>query len=141
MKIPTRRRRYGLKFDLTPMNDIVFLLIIFLVASPHFTSSDAEDKVELTKIPEEKSDTSQTERRLEITVNRDGEFRIGNTPATLEAIRNRIAAEGQQLTETKAGFEVRLRVDKHTRYAVIEPILAACARAGITDVKYAVRPE
>lgn len=137
MRIPTRRRRYGLRFDLTAMNDIVFLLIIFLVASPHFTSSETKEEIDLARVPAEESESSENERRLEVSIRRNGEFRIGNQTVSKAEIQKRINTAG------KAGgdFEMRLRVDRKTKFSTIEPILIECAKSNIRDVKFAVLPE
>ncbi len=137
MRIPTRRRSYGLRFDLTPMNDIVFLLIIFLVASPHFTSSETREEINLARVSTEEGDKSDNERRLEVTVRRNGEFRIGNQTISTAEIQKRINAAGK----SGGNFEMRLRVDQKTKFSTIQPILIECARSNISDVKFAVLPE
>ncbi|GAB4135665.1 MAG: biopolymer transporter ExbD [Planctomycetaceae bacterium] len=142
MRIPTRARRYGLRFDLTPLNDIVFLLIIFLVASPHFTSQEeAGDPVELAKIPKSESDPSETDRRLEITVRENGDVRIGNRTVTPQELQQQIQQAGNRQSQQADSLEVRLRLDSRTTYDKVEPILLECAKAKITDVKFAVLPE
>lgn len=137
MRIPTRRRRYGLRFDLTPLNDIVFLLIIFLVASPHFTSSEEKDEVDLARVAAAGDDDSDTDRRLEVTIRPNGELRVGSAPIAVAELRQRIQTAGK----SRAGFEVRLRADRRTKFSTVEPILIECAKSGITDVKFAVLPE
>lgn len=47
MRVPTRRRDTGLKFDITPLIDIVFNLVIFFLVATHFVSSEARETVDL----------------------------------------------------------------------------------------------
>ncbi len=150
MRIPTRRRRYGLRFDLTAMNDIIFLLIILLIAAEHFTASaddetvipdDVPREVELAKVPKTKTATSQAKRRLEITVHRDGKLQIGSNTVTMAEIDQRIEEAGEIVRKEKSSFELRLRVDTHATYSQVEPLLITCARAGIVDLKFAVLSE
>jgi biopolymer transport protein ExbD len=140
MKVPTRRRQYGLKFDLTPLNDIVFLLIIFLVASPHFKASDAKDEVALPKVDIGRGAETEAERRLEITVTRDGEWRIAGQPLSPDELRRRIRAAADRFRNTPGNYELRLRCDERATWGQVEPIVKMCVEAGITDVKYAVLP-
>ncbi len=140
MKIPSRGRQYGLRFDLTPLNDIVFLLIIFLVASPHFKPSDAKDDVELAKVDVNQGDESQSERRLEITVTRSGEASIAGKPVSPEQLRQAIRGAGDKKRRSGGNFEVRLRLDRKSNCGQFKPILQACVEAGIVDIKFAVLP-
>ena len=140
MKVPTRRRQYGLRFDLTPMNDIVFLLIIFLVVSPHFKSSEAQDEVELQKVEINRGEETDSERRLEITVTHTGETRIGGRAVSPEELRQKIQEAGDRYRNSRGKFELRLRCDKRANYGQVEPIIRQCVEVGIVNIKYAVLP-
>ncbi len=119
------------------MNDIVFLLIIFLVASPHFSSSEKKEKIDLARVAMEDSEKPDNERCLEISIRRDGEMRIGEKAIPVAEIQRMIVAAGKM----GSGFEIRLRVDQKTKFSTIEPLLIECARSNISDVKFAVLPE
>jgi len=49
MKIPGRVRGAGLKFNLTPMIDVVFNLIIFFLVASHYSRSEAVVDLELPR--------------------------------------------------------------------------------------------
>jgi len=140
MRIPVRRRQYGLKFDLTPLNDIVFLLIIFLVASPHFKSTETKDEIELAQVDINQGAESESERRLEITVTKTGEWRINGKPVAPDEMRRRINEAGNRYRNQKGRFELRLRCDRRATYGQVKPIVRMCVQAGIVDIKYAVLP-
>ena len=40
-----------------------------------------------------------------------------------------------------AAYEVRIRGDRRVPFHVVEPLMIACAQAGITRIGYAVLPE
>jgi len=141
MRIPKRRREYGLRVNLTPLNDIVFLLIIFLVASPHFKPSEQKTDVELPLVALHRDETSRTERRLEVTVTQTAEFLVGGEPISREDLKRRIRQAGAQNRQIPGLFELRIRTDRRAEYGVIEPILKTCAKAGITDIKFAALPQ
>jgi biopolymer transport protein ExbD len=47
-----------------------------------------------------------------------------------------------RLSDVGPGLQVRIRSDRSAPYQFVEPIMLACARAGIWDVSFAVyRPE
>jgi biopolymer transport protein ExbD len=140
MRVPTRRRQYGLKFDLTPLNDIVFLLIIFLVASPHFRASDSKDKVSLAEVDLGRGAETAAERRLEITVTRNGEWRIAGKTLSPDQLRQRILAAADRFRNSPGNYELRLRCDERATWGQVEPIVQMCVEAGILDIKYAVLP-
>ncbi|MFQ5734560.1 MAG: ExbD/TolR family protein [Planctomycetaceae bacterium] len=138
MKVPARRRQYGLRIDLTPLNDIVFLLIIFLVASPHFKPADAKDEVDIPTVDVNRGAVSDSERRLEVTVTRSGGILIGGKSVTLPELKRRISEAGRKY---RGRFELRLRCDRRATYGQTRPIRDACVAAGIYDIKYAVLPD
>jgi biopolymer transport protein ExbD len=142
MKIPVRRRGYGLRFDLTPLNDIVFLLIIFLVASPHFTSQEeSADTVDLAKLSMRDGDASESDRRIEVTVHSNDEIRMSNKIISQETYRQRIHAAGEKMRDQNQTLEIRFRIDAGATFKIVEPLLIECAKAKITDIKFAVLPE
>lgn len=140
MRIPSRRRQYGLRFDLTPLNDIVFLLIIFLVASPHFRPTEVQDDVTLPKVDVNQGDKSQATRRLEVTLLRSGEMRIGGAPVSRDELREEIRQAGVRYRQSGGEFELRLRADTDAVWGMAEPLIKMCVAAGIKDIKFAVLP-
>ena len=138
MRVPAHRRQYGLRFDLTPLNDIVFLLIIFLVASPHFKPSDEMDKVDLPKVDVNRGEKSKSDRRLEVSLLRTGEIRIDGKTVPMKELKLRILDAGRKYRGT---FELRLRCDRLCTSGQKKPIINACVEAGVTDIKYAVLPD
>jgi biopolymer transport protein ExbD len=140
MRVPTRRRQYGLKFDLTSLNDMVFLLIIFLIAAPHFRPSDAKDEVALPRVDINRGAETEAERRLEITVTRDGEWRIAGQMMSPDKLRTHIRAAADRYRSSPGKYELRLRCDERAKWGQVEPIVQMCVEAGFTDIKYAVLP-
>lgn len=141
MRVPSRQRSYGLRFDLTPLNDIVFLLIIFLVASPHFKPTDVQGDVKLPNVNLEKTEESRAERRLEITFLKTGEIRIGGKAVDTTEIRKRLREEAYQYRANPAAVEIRIRADKEGTFGAVKQVLTLCVQAGITNIKFAVLPQ
>jgi biopolymer transport protein ExbD len=140
MRVPTRGRQYGLRFDLTALNDMVFLLIIFLIAAPHFRPSDSKDEVSLPQVDVNRGAATEAERRLEITITRDGEWRVAGRTMSPDELRRHIRAAADRYRNSPGKYELRLRCDERSTWGEVEPIVQMCVEAGITDVKYAVLP-
>ena len=141
MKLPSRQRQYGLRVNLMPLNDIVFLLIIFLVAAPHFKPTDRVEDIELSKVEINRGAESVAERRMEVTVTRDGQIKLLGKPLTLPQLDAELKNFGSRYQMSPERFELRIRSDRRVKFRVLRPILLRSVRAGITNIKLAVLPE
>lgn len=135
MRIPTRRRTTGISFNITPLIDIVFLLIIFFLVSTHFVQSETLSPVDLPSARKVTDDPDANPRRLVITINSQNRVTVANRPVELAEIEHMIS-EGR--AQHGLGFEIRIRGDRSVPYEAIEPILIGCAKAGVSQVRFAV---
>ena len=129
-------RRYG--FNMTPMIDVVFLLIIFFLVSSHLARQETQMELDLPIAESGKEDTDQTTPRLTINVKPDGTMWLAGRTVTreqlVERLRDARSNKGDDL-------QVRVRGSRSTAYANVEPIMLACTRAGVWNVDYAVYVE
>jgi biopolymer transport protein ExbD len=137
MRLPTRPRQRGLNFDITPLIDVVFNLIIFFLAASHLASSESVEPVDLPHAKQTEDERDQNPRRLVITITAAGQLRVAGREVNLQQIEQMILA-GQ--TDHAADFEVRIRSDERVPYRDVEPILLACARFGVRRIGFAVSP-
>ena len=139
MRAPLRKRETGVSLNLTPLIDIVFLLVIFFLVASHAARTESTEPVDLPLIGAAADDTTEVPRRLVVTVTSDESFHVGGRPISLAQVEDLIedAAAGGQGRD----YEVRIRGDRRVAYRVVEPLMVACARSGITRVGYAVLPE
>ncbi|HMP80720.1 MAG TPA: biopolymer transporter ExbD [Pirellulaceae bacterium] len=135
MKTPRYRPRRHYGMNMTPMIDVVFLLIIFFLVSSHLARQEARMELSLPVAKSGSDDTDFETPRLTINVQQDGSWWLsGRTlePAKLlDALRQFRQQHGEQI-------EVRIRGSRLTEYRHVEPIMLACTRAGIWNVSYAV---
>ena len=140
MRIPTRAVTGGVGFNMTPLIDVVFLLIIFFLLSSHLARQETQLPLPLPAAASGQSEIAPDRPRVTINVLADGTLLVaGRTVVAADLaglLRERLAQHGGAL-------EVRIRSDRGAAYRFIEPVLLACARAGIWNVAYAVgrRPE
>ena len=138
MKVPVRPRQFGLSFNITPLIDIVFLLVIFFLVASHVARSESTEPVALPTASQGRDDVESLPDRLVVTVTADHRLHVAGQVVTLQDIERVLS---QRENTTRAGqYEVRIRGDQRVPFRVVEPIMLACARAGITRVGYAVLP-
>lgn len=131
MKLP-RRSRTPLVFNITPLIDIVFNIMIFFLVTAHFVRSQETDPVDLPEATQVVEDEPGPQR-LVLTVLPDHTFRVSGRDATLDDIEFMLDQSADE-----EDFEVQLRADRNVPYRVVEPILLACAERGIQDFGFRV---
>jgi len=139
VKVPTNLRTGSLGFNMTPMIDVVFLLIIFFLVSSHLAKRESQLELPLPTAKSGQQSRNENVPRLTVNVLRDGTLllagRTVNPSQLAEWLRRKLDEVGTHL-------QVRIRGDRATAYRFVEPIMLACARVGIWDVAFAVyRPE
>lgn len=136
MKIPGSSRRQALQFNITPLIDIVFLLIIFFLVASHFVRSENLEAVELPNALTAAKDLDAVPNRLTITVLADDSLIVGGNPIMPDDLPTLLITLTED--ELKRIPEVRIRADKTVKWKTIEPIMLRCAELGISNVKTAV---
>src|SRR5436190_14847949 len=135
MRVPTRAVTSEVGFNMTPMIDVVFQLIIFFLLSSHLAKQETQLPLPLPAADSGKAEAADTRPRLTVNVLADGTLLVANRPIgsddLVSLLRDRRATHGDEL-------EVRIRGDRSVLYSRVEPVLLACVRAGIWNVAYAV---
>jgi biopolymer transport protein ExbD len=132
MKLPARPRG-GLAFNLTPLIDIVFNIMIFFLLTAHFTRSAESETVDLPTATQT-SDDEQAVRRLVITIHEDGSLHVAGQPATADGVETALV----ELLSGDRNVQVQIRSDKDVPYGTVEPLLLMCAQHGVQDVGFKV---
>ncbi|MFV2068934.1 MAG: ExbD/TolR family protein [Pirellulales bacterium] len=120
--------------NLTPMIDVVFLLIIFFMVATRFTEIEKNIQLHLPQVPGATAMTSPPRNRV-VQVYQDGSLTIDRQPITIDALAS-------QLTEARREYPqlgVVIRGDAGVRYQHVAEVLAACNRAGIAELGVSVR--
>ncbi len=125
------------EINMTPMIDIVFLLIIFFMVGPRFTElSEAERNIELN-VPEVQQVGALTSppKKRQINVFQNGHVTLDNEPVSLTQLETELINGKRQF----AGLGVIVRGDAAAVYQHIADVLAVCRTAGIADLGISVR--
>ena len=139
MRVPSNLSRPGLGFNMTPMIDVVFLLIIFFLVSSHLAKQEAQLPLPLPVAGSGQDPLDEQSPRVTVNVRADGTLLLAGKPVAAGRLRQRLEAA---MDRAGRDVEVRIRGDRSVAYRSVEPILLACARAGLWNVTFAViRPE
>jgi len=119
------------EIDLTPMIDVVFLLIVFFMTVANMITAEkipVEMPVAIhSVIPEEFGG------RNTITVTEDGSIFAGTLATDLDGLEAILDAELQRDPKLK----VYIRADRFTEHQFINDVMETCAAVGIFNVIFA----
>jgi len=120
------------QLNLTPMIDIVFLLIIFFMVGAQFTQQERAYDIELPRTSDVQPLTGRPDE-IVINVAGDGELRIGQQLVTREELETELVAARENFEDQA----VVIRGEGQGRYEYVMAALSACHRARIRNVKLA----
>jgi len=135
MKIPRRDTHGAVGFDMTPMIDIVFQLIIFFLLTNNMVTQESHVKLSLPVASSGEEDVDDEAPRVTINVQADGQVSLGTGVVNMAELTQRL---GEKLASAGQGLEVRIRSDRRVPYRVVEPIMLACTKVGVWNVTFAV---
>lgn len=133
MRLPTRSAPPA-EASLTPMIDVVFLLIIFFLVSSHLARRENHLPVELP-VASTAPPPDPDHRPLVVTVGADASISVSGKTVPSDSLAPIFAAWTQRADVTPA---LRIRADGGAAYADVEPILRAAANSGLTNASIAV---
>lgn len=129
MSVRIDKGRFSGGLELTPMIDVVFLLMIFFLVASKLDEADRSLDVVLPQAAAAKPLTSQP-REFIINIDRAGNYYAGAQQVPLEELqlllRQSAADEPQRQT-------VILRADEETAHKFVVAAMDACVQAGIED--------
>ena len=125
-------------FDLTPMIDVLLLLIIFFVLSAQFAQA-VRKALPLPTEPGEKASEAGPQT-LMIDIDRAGEMSTGGTRMDLEGLKVTLRSHVKQLGGPEH-VETVVRADKDASAAHLNKVARALSEAGIRNWKLATAGE
>ncbi len=115
-------------FDLTPMIDIVMLLIVFFTLTSQFGRSDLAP----LDLPQERGEAADQQAPLTIFLDlaKDGTLSQSGRPIDMETLAAQIAAGGRDATGGPKS-DLVLRADRRTPAVHVNRVAAALTKAGV----------
>jgi biopolymer transport protein ExbD len=137
MQIPSSIHRRSVGANMTPMIDVVFLLIIFFLVSSHLARQENRLPLDLpaasTFAP-----LDPEAAPLTISVDKEAKWLVNGNVVDLASLRSILA---DLRTRMGSDAAIRIRTDGAVQYQYVEPVLREAALAGVTDAAIAVREE
>ncbi len=120
------------ELNLTPMIDVLFLLIIFFLIGSTFIESERQFDVQVPSVSAAKPLTAPPDQ-LVVNINREGRISLGGKLVTLP----QLTAELTQASRRFADQSVVIRGDGEGKYQLVADVLAACHKAHIRNFSVA----
>ena len=120
------------KFQMAPLIDMVFLLLVFFMCASHLSSSKSLPlEMPLASkgvVPKERPD------RWIVNVEKSGQVYSGTQPVTIDELKG-LVAEG---VKKNPNLKVYVRADQQTNHREVRKVMEAMASCGIDDFIFGV---
>ncbi|WP_372882598.1 ExbD/TolR family protein [Psychromonas sp.] len=141
MKLSRKRLQKPARFELLPLLDVIFLLLIFFIFVMLKMTMQSSIKVELPQLVDSKQPTEQV---LTISINSDNQIFI-NQQITTETLMlaevMRIQKEKQLENENTQTVPILIRGDKHADLGIALSILDKLRLSGFQQVAFATEKD
>ncbi|MEM8835035.1 MAG: biopolymer transporter ExbD [Planctomycetota bacterium] len=126
MIVPHKSLSAAPTIEMTPLIDMVFLLLIFFLVATTFQQSERELQIALPEA-EAAGPISSAMREIIVNVTGSGEIIVGGRQMSLEELRAMVTDAVDSNPEQK----VSVRGDKDVAYSAVASVLDVCKAAGI----------
>ena len=129
MAVKIKKGRAGDLFNLTPMIDMVFLLLIFFLVASRFEQEDHQLDIVLPSASEARPLTSRPQE-LFVNVDERGRYFVDGRVVTVDEVEQFLtrAARNNPLSQA-----VVIRADKRVVFDAVVAVMNLCNKAGIRD--------
>ncbi|MCK5305886.1 MAG: biopolymer transporter ExbD [Candidatus Omnitrophica bacterium] len=128
------KKQFG--FQMAPMIDVVFQLLIFFMSVSTFHQLETEKDIKIPVADEAKS-LQEAAQNLIVNIRKDGTIII-----------NQIIYRPEQIVAILADLPLKhvhqaiiIRADKNVSHGRVSEVMSACAAAGVWDVSFAAYQE
>ena len=119
------------EINITPLVDVVLvLLVIFMITAPVLQSG-----IEVA-VPKTRTVKEITEQRLVLTIDRDQQVFLGDTPVNVHDLGQKLR---QSSHDTKKQV-IYLRADERVPFGAFASVMDAVKQAGITNISIVTQP-
>jgi biopolymer transport protein ExbD len=136
MRTHRRRVRQLPAFNMTPLVDVVFLLIVFFIMMLNFSDMLLR-KIELPQADRAEPARQSTPAELTITVQSEQTIFVGRTAVALQ----RLGEVLQERVQDPGNTTVTLRGDEDLPYQSLQMIMEQIALSGVTRIHFAAHME
>jgi biopolymer transport protein ExbD len=120
--------------DLTPMIDVVFLLIIFFMVATKFTELERDIELQLPEVASTAPVTAAPKQRM-VSIHDNGQAMLDGQAVTLAELTVQLAAACRDYPQ----LSVVIRGDAACPFQHVAAVLAACKEAHVAELGITVR--
>ena len=120
--------------NLTPMIDVVFLLVIFFMVGSKFSEAESRIKVSVPSVGQLNSITRAPDERI-VVVAPDGSVTLDGAPTTLPELKAALAAQHANYP----GLKVAVRGDGASSFQAIAEVLQTVRSSGVQQMGIAAK--
>jgi biopolymer transport protein ExbD len=135
MRLSKHRRRTLAEMNMTPMIDIVFLLIIFFMT----VSQISEINKELMELPKLQGSEDQQRSSLTINITRAGELIVSGNKTTKIQLMGIVTQELAKVNDDPSRLSVVVRADERGDCRVVNEVMNALGKLQLVKVRLAVQ--
>ena len=143
MKAVPKEAEASAGFQIAPMIDVVFVIMLFFMVMAGAVKVEHELK---TTLPGNAETSKETEMPDEVTigVSESGEITLNEDPVgapqdkLLESLYNQMKQMGQAAEQSKTKLLITVQAEESARYERVINVLDCLAKANITNVTFAV---
>ena len=136
MKIPREKEPEGAVISLAPLLDVMFILLIFFMATTTFEQAEHDRKVKLTKDSNKRTTISSDTKTMIINV-RKSQGQAFYTVRGLKMDLEQIKKEVKDHIEQDANYKVIVRGDEWAFHGHVAKAISECQSAGVKEVNIA----
>lgn len=130
MKTRRRRRNAAVEVNITPLIDVVFLLLIFFMVSTTFTK---ESRLQITLPTADAERGEAPPESIEITIDREGGYAI-NGIALINRRRDTLVRGLRELAAGNREVPVTITADARTAHQAVVTAMEAAGKAGFSHL-------
>ncbi len=130
-----RNKKQEITVNLTPLIDVVFLLLIFFMVSTSFTR-ETQIKLDLPKASIEPLETKKDS--LDISIDKEGRFFV-NGKSLVNTSQETLKKAIVPIIEKDAKISVIISADANTPYQSVVTAMDVTSQLGITNLKMATQ--
>lgn len=135
MRLYKKAKLHGTLINITPLIDVILLLIIFFMTVSHI----AQTEIELLDLPESaQADTmvKEEQKRVIINIHADGVITVFGKDLSLEQIREVLKEE--KIKTNAQDIRVLIRADRTSEWEIIKKVLTLCREENLRRIRVAV---
>lgn len=129
----SRKEKKNPEINVTPLIDIVFILLIFLMVSTSFNFTNSMD----VNLPAAKGDEKAITDNIRVVLTKDGQITVNGTQATSENIEQTLI----EFKKTMPTSTVIIEADKEVTHGLVVHVMDASRKAGYQKFAIAVEEE